>query len=333
MGKSKRGSGPRPGSNRAERVAARKERQAAALAPPPRPFAGLAAECDLVALHTFVPSATAVLDLVEPGPPRPELTSVLPDDTAIAPPAPEGARNEVVLATILPGAVTGITREISGATEALVALQTDPDPDDLSGALAAAIAWAAHAGPGGEYRHGGETTPDGAARPALTDVLKADAELEIVVHGDFAWWFPPGNEVPPEIAAMLERANDTVLPTARMHVSSGNGAPWWVDAGERAHLRWVRPEPEDEVMTALARLHAAGQLSLGEGSRFAGSFRTHGLLVPVFDLDNERHHEEWYDELDRFDGRLTEALAATTELTLDERSSRDGIRGRQVTLR
>ncbi|OZC33325.1 DUF5926 family protein [Gordonia polyisoprenivorans] len=327
--KSKRGSGPRPGSNRAERVAARKARAAAALAPSPRPFAGLAAECDLVALRAFVPSATAVLDLIEPGPPQPELTSVMPDDTTPIPPASDATRNNVVLATILPGAVAAITREVRGATEGLAALQTDPDPDDLNRALAAAIEWAAHTGPGNEYRHTGEEA-DG---PELADILDVDAQLPIIVHNDFSWWFPPGNEVPPEIATMLERANETVLPTARMHVDSGNGAPWWVDAGERAHLRWVRPEPEDDVMTALARLHAAGRLTLGEGSRFAGSFRTHGLLVPVFDLDNERHHEEWYDALDQFDGWLTDALAETTELTIEERSSRDGIRGRQVTLR
>lgn len=86
-------------------------------------------------------------------------------------------------------------------------------------------------------------------------------------------------------------------------------------------------------MTALARLHAAGRLTLGEGSRFAGSFRTHGLLVPVFDLDNELHHEEWYPGLDQFDEWLAEALAVTADLTSDERRSRDGIRGRQVTLR
>ena len=326
--KSKRGSGPRPGSNRAERVAARKARQAQALAAPARPFAGLAAECDLVALRSFVPSATAVLDLVEPGPPQPALSSVMPDENAKAPKAPAGTRNNVVLATILPGAVAALTRESRGATEGLAALQTDPEPADLGAGLAAAIQWAAHAPAGAEY-----PGADDESSAALTELLKVDAPLDITVHDDFSWWFAEGTEIPADIAAMLERANDTVLPSARMHVNSGKGAPWWVDAGERAHLRWVRPEPEDEVMTALARLHAAGRLTLGEGSRFAGSFRTLGLLVPVFDLDNERHHEEWYDALDQFDDWLAQALTQTGELTAAERSSRDGIRGRQVTLR
>lgn len=326
--KSKRGSGPRPGNPRAERVAARKARQFAAMSPPPRPFAGLAAECDLVALRAFVASATARLDLVEPGPADPVLTSVVPTaepPKPAEPPAP-GTRNHVSVATILPGAIPALTRESRGATEGLVGLQTDPEPSDLSASLAAAIDWAAHAESGAEYAPSSD-------HGTLTDLITPDSMLDLVVYDDFSWWFPEGTEVPPEVAAMLERANDTVMPTARLTPKSGLGAPWWVDAGERAHLRWVRPEPEDDVMSALARLHAAGQLTLGEGSRFAGSFRTHGLLVPVFDLDNERHHEEWYDGLDAFDAHLVEALESPRDLTADERRSRDGIRGRQVTLR
>ncbi|NDK92550.1 hypothetical protein GYA93_23785 [Gordonia desulfuricans] len=327
--KSKRGSGPRPGSNRAERVAARKARQAAAPAEPSRPFAGLAAECDLVALSVFVSSATAVLDLVEPGPPEPELTSVIPSDDAPAVEVPPGTRNRVVLATVLPGAVSALTRENRGVTEGIVALQTDPEPEDIPAALGVAIDWAAHAAPGGEYR--GQIVTE--AGPALTDVLKVDAPLDITVHGDFDWWFVAGSDIPADIAAMVQRAKDTILPSARMHVDSGVGAPWWVDAGEKAHLRWVRPESEDELMNALARLHASGRLTLGEGSRFAGSFRTHGLLVPVFDLDVERHHEEWYDALDQLDTWIGDALAQTGDLSIEERSSRDGLRSRQVTLR
>ena len=44
------------------------------------------------------------------------------------------------------------------------------------------------------------------------------------------------------------------------------------------------PHPEDQLLDALARLHAAGQDSVAEGSRFVGMFRAHGLLAPVWDL-------------------------------------------------
>ncbi|GAB06889.1 hypothetical protein GII30_22900 [Gordonia amarae] len=302
--KSKRGSGPRPGSNRAERVAARKARQEAALAAPPRPFAGLAAECDLVALRAFVASATADLTLAG---------------------APADGRS-IVLGTVLPGAVPGIVRETDGAPQAFVATQTDPEPADVTAALASAITWATTAEVGSDYAPVDDPAP-------LTELLVADATLDITVHNDFGWWLHPGAAVPPEVGQMLQRANDTILPTARLKNDSGIGAPWWVDAGDRAHLRWVRPEDEDDLMSALARVHEAGNLTLGEGSRFAGSFRTHGLLVPVFDLDAEKHPDEWTEALNTFDAQLVEALADTAELTPAQRRSRDGIRGRQVTLR
>ncbi|MFM9377212.1 DUF5926 family protein [Gordonia sp. VNK21] len=316
--KSKRGSGPRPGSNRAERVAARKARQAAALAAPARPLAGLAAECDLVAMRAFIAAATAQVRFA---------------DGVDAP-------NEVDFATILPGAVPAMVRERDAATwgergaakgvdgtvrQGLAALQTDPEPADLAGELAAAISWAASAEPGAEYD--GEP-----AERALTELLDPEQQLDVVVYQDFSWWFE-GGQIPAELAPMIDRANDTIMPTARLTPTSGVGAPWWVDAGERAHLRWVRPEDEDALMKAMARLHAAGRLTMGEGSRFAGSFRTHGLLVPVFDLDNEKHHEEWYAGLDQLDAWLTEALADESDLDAAERNSRAGIIGRQVTLR
>ncbi|MEE3852286.1 DUF5926 family protein [Gordonia sp. LSe1-13] len=303
--KSKRGSGPRPGSNRAERVAARKERQRAAMAPPPRPFAGLAAECDLVAMRAFLASATVDLGVGT---------------------LKQGADRGVVLASILPGAVRALVRSTDDGPQGIVALQTEVDPDDVEREIADAIVWSTRAEPDADYVRSDDP-------PALVDVIDPDSTLDVVVHDDFAWWFPPGADVPAEFADMLEQAKDSIMPSARLSAKSGIGAPWWVDAGERAHLRWVRPEPEDEVMNALARLHAAGRLTLGEGSRFAGSFRTHGLLVPVFDLDNELHHQEWQAGLDQFDDWLSEALAVDGDLTTAEVRSRDGIRGRQVTLR
>lgn len=318
--KNKRNRGPKPGSNRAERMAARKARQQEALAGPYRPFETLpAAECDLVALRAFIASATAQVRFAEG----------------------YDAANEADFTTILPGAVPGIARSRDAAswgergaatgvdgkvTQALVALQTDPEPADLAGSLAAALNWAAQAAPGSEYR-------GGSADLALADIVDPQAPLEVVVYNDFSWWFSDGAEVTPQVQAMLERADETIMPTARLTPKSGIGAPWWVDTGERAHLRWVRPEDEDVLMKAMARLHAAGRLTMGDGSRFAGSFRTHGLVVPVFDLDRERHHEEWYAGLDQLDAWFVEALGEDAELTAAERSSRAGIIGRQVTLR
>ncbi|GAB09876.1 hypothetical protein GOARA_048_00780 [Gordonia araii NBRC 100433] len=324
--KSKRGSGPRPGSNRAERVAARKERQAAAAAAPKRPFEGLAAECDLVALRTFVASATARLSLIEPGPPEPELKSVVPDDEPGPSVQKEGVRNHVSVGTVLPGAVGAMVRDGKGAREGFAGLQVDPEPADIAAEFAAAVDWAAHA-------KSDEQFPGEPTDKSLADLLDVDAPLDITVHEDFAWWYAPGAKLEPAVREMLDNAAGTITPAARMTPKSGLGAPWWADAGERAHLRWVRPEDEDAVMTAMARLHADGHLTLGEGSRFAGSFRTHGLIVPVFDLDPEKHSDEWYDGLDQFDAWLVEAMADKSELTGEQRRSRAGIRTRQITLR
>ncbi|MFZ2510257.1 MAG: DUF5926 family protein [Gordonia sp. (in: high G+C Gram-positive bacteria)] len=319
--KSKRNSGPRPGSDRAERVAARKLRAAAVLAEPQRPFADLpAAECDLVAMRAFIASATAQVTFADGF----------------------EAANEADFTTILPGAVPGLVRSRDAAiwgergatkgdehgkvTQGLVALQTNPEPADLAGSLASALTWAASATPGAEYRGVKAAT-------SLAEIVAAEQPLDVVVYENFSWWFGDDAEVTPQVEAMLERANDTIMPTARLTPKSGTGAPWWVDAGDRAHLRWVRPESEEQLMKAMARLHAAGRLTMGEGSRFAGSFRTHGLVVPVFDLDNEMHPDEWYPGLDQLDAWFVEALADDSDLTAAERGSRAGIIGRQVTLR
>ncbi|HTF46751.1 MAG TPA: DUF5926 family protein, partial [Pseudonocardia sp.] len=80
---------------------------------------------------------------------------------------------------------------------------------------------------------------------------------------------------------------------------------------------------------------AGDELDLGEGSRYVGSFRAHGLLVPVWDLDRDMHVKEWTAPAEAFAGRLTEALASLDERppTDAERRARDSLAGRQVTLR
>ncbi|NNH74017.1 hypothetical protein HLB23_29890 [Nocardia uniformis] len=305
MGKSKRNS-PKPDSNRAQKLAERRAAQEQAAKTVTRPFEGLAAECDLVALREFVPSATATLKL----------------SPNIAPERP------VVLATVLPGAVAALVRAGDEPT-GFVGVQVQFQSADPSADLAGSILWTQSAEPGESLAH---ATVDGV--PGLADVLDPGAALDITVHQDFNWWVPEGVTPDPQVAATIEQANQAIMTSARLELGADAvGAAWWVDAGEKAHLRWVRPEDEDALMLALARVHAAGHLHLGEGSRFAGSFRTHGVLVPVFDLDPERHANEWVAGATEFGARLSAALANTEPMTSAERRSRDGLRSRQVTLR
>ncbi|NEW58409.1 hypothetical protein GV794_22565 [Nocardia cyriacigeorgica] len=306
MGKSKRNS-PKPGGNRAQRLAERRAAQEQAAASVTRPFQGVAAECDLVALREFVPSATATLKL-SPG---------------------AAAERSVVLATVLPGAVAALVRAGDEPT-GYVGVQVQAEGENPAADIAAAILWTQSAEPG-ESLSSAESVEGG---PALTDVVDPGAALELTVHQDFDWWVPEGVEPDPQVAATIEQAKQAIMPSDRLDLGGDAiGAAWWVDAGDKAHLRWVRPEPEDDLMLALARLHAAGGLHLGEGSRFAGSFRTHGLLVPVFDLDPERHASEWTAPAIEFGARLAEALASDAPMSAEERRSRDGLRSRQVTLR
>jgi hypothetical protein len=273
-----------------------------------RPFAGLAVECQLIALREFVPSATAPLPLA------------LPD-----------ART-VTLATLLPTAAAAMVR--SDGT-ALVGLQVLTRSGDLSRDLGRAVSWALRAQPGSVL----PVVPTGAdgEQVRLQDLVAPDATLEVTMYRDFAWWLPGGEPPSREVEASLKRANAAIMPT-EVVTGAGVQAAYWVDAGEKAHLRWVRPEPEEQLLAALARLAVRQELDLGEGSRFAGSFRAHGVLVPVWDLDRERHAKEWVGAAEDFAVRLAQALdsvgpASAAQLTEAERRALHGLQGRQITLR
>ena len=144
--------------------------------------------------------------------------------------------------------------------------------------------------------------------PELTNLLDPKADEEIIVEQDFNWWLTEEHQDNPQVAATLRRANDSVLPSEKVRADI-KGAAWWIDPGERAHIRWVRPEDENELLNALARVHAAGELNLGEGSKFAGVFRTHGVMVPVWDLDNSWEPQTWQKGLEALDKKIAEALA------------------------
>ncbi|HEX3786772.1 MAG TPA: DUF5926 family protein [Pseudonocardiaceae bacterium] len=272
-----------------------------------RPFEGLVAETELVALREFVPSAEVTLPLAKP------------------------ADRDVTVGTVLPMAAAALVRSDG---RAFIGMQVQVQSADVGRDLVRAARWALTAAPGDVLA----VLPPDAEEPEtaekLVDLLDPAAELAPRLHPDFTWWMPEDVEPTGEVALSLERANSAILPTDRLQ-ADGVTAAYWVDAGERAHLRWVRPEPEEELLAALARLSARGELDLGEGSRFAGSFRAHGLLVPVWDLDREMHAREWDEPAATFSTRLTAAVAslANEPITEAERRARDGLRGRQVTLR
>jgi len=268
-----------------------------------RPFEGLAGECELIALREFVPSATAALPLAgEPG-------------------------RQVTLATVLPMAAAAMVHEDGSA---LVGMQVPTRSVDLSRDLARAVEWALSAEPGAVLPVVGPD--DGADDNRLQDLLRAGEPLTVTLYKDFAWWVLAGQEPSGEVELSMERANSAILPTERID-APGVEAAYWVGVRGKANLHWVRPEPEERLLVALARLGAGGGLDLGEGSRYAGSLRAHGLLVPVWDLDLDRHAREWHEPAALFATRLSEAMSSDTPLTDTERRTLQGLRARQLTLR
>ena len=62
-------------------------------------------------------------------------------------------------------------------------------------------------------------------------------------------------------------------------------------------------------------------------------FRAHGLLVPVWDIPGEPDATPWEAPLAEFAKRCADALADTAPLDAAARRSRQGLVGRQLTLR
>lgn len=268
----------------------------------PRPFGGLAAEADLVALQEFVPSAVVTFEV---------------------------KGTPVNIATVLPGAGAALVREEAQGGERFVALQVTSHSQNPGRDLAYALNWVVDAKPGETLQ---STVADG-SQPELTSLIDASATPEITTYDDFAWWFPEGASVPPQIQQALQQANDAVLPSEKVGVDLP-GAIWWVNpGGGKAHIRWVRTEDnEAQMLSALARIAARGELNLGEGTKFAGAFRTHGLVVPVFDLDPSVDAGSYEEALAALNKQIEAEYSNDAALTADERKQLDNIKSRQVTI-
>jgi hypothetical protein len=270
-------------------------------APPvTRPFEGLPGEADWVALRELVPAATAKLRTTD--------------------------GREVTLASVLPGGTPALVRANG---EIVLGVQLQTSSDDVSRDIGTALAAALEA-PSGAPVDPGPIGATGSAGPRLQELLDLTVPFEVTVRDDFGFWLE-GTDPSAAAMASLQHANEALLPTVRL---PGLDAAYWVRPGsERAHLRWVRPEPEEKLLDALARLSASEQILLGEGTRYAGAFRALGLVVPVWDLPADTPAEDWVGPATEFQARLERALAVTEPLTSDERRARAGLISRQITLR
>jgi hypothetical protein len=265
-----------------------------------RPFAGLAAECDLVALRELVPAATAPLRL------REEYAGERP----------------VVLSTLLPMAAPALVRQDGTVW---LGLQVQHAYGDPSRELAAVLLEALEAEPGAVVG----LQADPGEGPRLQDLV-VDEPLTVTVHDGFGFWVADVDDPDGSVAASLDQANAAAAPTAKLATVP---SAYWTDVGTKEHLRWVLPHEEGALLEALARLHAAGRDRLVEGGRLIGMFRAHGLLVPVWDLPLGTGPEALEDPVLDLATALDEALADPTPLTTEERSVRDGLATRQVTIR
>lgn len=291
-------------SRRQAKLAARAAERAT-LEKDPRPYAGLAAEADLVAMQEFVPSATAKLKVT-------------------------GIDRDVYVATVLPGAGAALVRDKDFGGVAFVALQVQQRSHNPGRDLAYALNWVKGAKEGETLQ---STVADG-NQPALSEFIAADTTLDVEVHDDFNWWTPEGAPVPFEVQQAIQRANDTVAPTRRVPAQVA-GSAWHTNpGGGKAYLRWVRiDDNETALLNALARVAARGELALADDTKFAGVFRTHGLVVPVWDLPADSEAEDYAKEVERVDELVTAELDNDAQLTADERKQLENIKSRQVTIR
>ncbi len=288
------------GSGKRYKACHGKARNREAVAHVSRPFEDLASECDWVAFREIVPAATAPL--------------TLRDETD----------RRIILTTVLPLAWPALVRDNG---DIYLALQVTTGSGDPSRDAADALLRALESDPGTPVPPAGLPGPG----PRLQDLI-ADVPLDVTIHEDFDYWMADeASADAPGVRDSLERANSKVMPTVRLESVD---AAYWVQMGDKVFLRWVMPQPEEKLLDALARLHAAGGSSLvGVPSRFVGSFRADGLLVPVWELTEGTGAADTESAAAEFGRRLSAAMASTEPLTSQERRARAGLQNRQITLR
>lgn len=263
-----------------------------------RPFEGLSAETSLIAMREILPLAT------------------LPATTT----KDHGSEN-IILATVLPNMV-GALRRKDGVL--LVAMQTVMNSGDVSLDVASRILAGLELKPGDAYTSGDQPDPEG---PRLGDIIEEFGEMQL--EEEPAFWLAEEDLNTPESQQALKETRESMVPCKEIETVTG---AYWCRMS-REFLRWVRPEPRDQVLDGLARLRAAGKEHWGEGSRFIGAFRSLGMSIPVWELARGTEADELDKPLKDFEPVLEAAIADTTPLTTEEKRARAGLVSRQVTLR
>lgn len=263
-----------------------------------RPYEGLKAEVELVAMREILPAATAPVKTTE-----------------------EYGSQDVTLVTLLPNMSAAVRRENG---ELLVAVQTVTSSGDASRDLAALIIDALELEPGDAIQSAELPEPG----PRLPDVI-VDEELELTLYEDFAYWMSEEEKDRDDVKQAIEQTRENVSPTSPVE---GVPGAYWVRMTNE-FIRWIRTEDQDRVLDGLARLQTARTDGFDKDARFVGAFRGSGLLIPVWQLAPGTEADELSGPMSAFEEEFAAAINSTESLTPEERRTRSGIVSRQVTLR
>ncbi|AOZ71995.1 hypothetical protein BK816_00700 [Boudabousia tangfeifanii] len=263
-----------------------------------RPFEGLSYETQLVALRDFIPSGFLKVK-----------TNA------------EHGNEEILLVSYLPEGIPAMKRTDG---QVLVALRTNANTQDYSHDLGLALT-SAQKLEEGKALEGFDPRDAG---PRLQDVLEGDA-LDFQVTESFDFWVDPAKLEEEDVQTALRQAAEEAVPSALV---PGTDSAFWCRMNHD-FVRWVRSESESRLFDALARLKDRGEANLGEGTRFIGAFRTCGLLVPVFEMEERTEAADLEKAAAELDKKLTAAIADDTPLTPAQRGARAGLVSRQISLR
>ncbi|WP_029067762.1 DUF5926 family protein [Jonesia quinghaiensis] len=264
-----------------------------------RPLEGIPAEADLVAMREVVPAATVTAKTTE-----------------------EYGSREFVFTTFLPDSWPALHRE-DGTV--LLALQTLAGSGDLSRDLAANLLDAFDLEPGSPLVRSTLPGPG----PRLQDIVDLTGNWTVEMHNNVDYWVDPAKEITPEIRKSLDEAAESMIDTVRL--PSVNSA-YWSRMGSKEFLRWSMPYSEDQVINAIARLHARRESAIGD-ARFLGAFRTCGIVIPVWELARGSEADDIDKDVAAYWPTLKAEIENNEPLDAAQRRAKAGIVSRQVTLR